>query len=125
MLNSWYVACPWTRDGQVRADIIKIAPRVQGYICQVAVRDNQFVAKGDLLFEIDPSDYQLAVDKAQVSLEQAREDVAALEAAVRAADATVKQRQAGVTSAEVKVDEAKAGIESAEAAIAEAESGIV
>ena len=125
LLYSRYVARPWTRDGQVRADIIKIAPRVQGYITQVAVRDNQFVAKGELLFEIDPSDYQLAVDKAQVSLDQAREDVEALEAAVRAADATVKQRHAGVTSAEGKVDEAHAGIESAQAAIAEAESGIV
>ena len=125
LLYSRYVARPWTRDGQVRADIIKIAPRVQGYITQVAVRDNQFVAKGELLFEIDPSDYQLAVDKAQVSLDQAREDVEALEAAVRAAEATVKQRHAGVTSAEGKVDEAHAGIESAQAAIAEAESGIV
>ena len=48
-------------------------------------------SKGELLFEIDPSDYQLAVEKAKVSLDQSREDVEALEAALRAAEATYFQ----------------------------------
>jgi multidrug resistance efflux pump len=116
---------PWTRDGQVRADIIKVAPRVDGYIVKVAVKNNQLVCKGELLFQIDKSDYELAVNKAQVSLDQAREDVEALEAAVRAAEATVKQHNAAVTSAEAKVAEARSGIKSAEAAVSEAEAGIV
>ena len=120
-----YTDRPWTRDGQVRADIIKVAPRVAGYITRVTVTNNQFVRKGRLLFEIDESDYRLAVDKAQVSLDQAHEDVEALEAAVRAASATVKQRHAAVTSAEGKVEEAQAGIRSAQAAVSEAESGII
>ena len=115
---------PWTRDGQVRADIIKVVPRVNGYIVKVAVTDNQFVKKGELLFQIDESDYQLAVDKAQVALDQAREDVEALEAAVRAAEATVKQRNAAVTSAEGEVEAAKSGIVSAQAGVTEAASGI-
>ena len=46
---------PWTRDGQVRADIVKVAPQVEGYLVNVAVSDNQFVRQGDLLFEIDVS----------------------------------------------------------------------
>jgi multidrug resistance efflux pump len=58
-----YVENPWTRDGQVRANIVGIAPRVSGPIIHVGVRDNQEVKKGDLLFEIDPADFQ-----AQVSL---------------------------------------------------------
>lgn len=120
-----YTDRPWTRDGQVRADIIKVVPRVNGYVSKVAVTDNQFVRKGDLLFQIDPSDYQLAVDKAQVQLDQAREDVEALEAAVRAAAATVKQRNAAVTSAEGKVTEAQASISSAQAVVKEAEAQIV
>ncbi|HYZ72827.1 MAG TPA: HlyD family secretion protein [Chthoniobacterales bacterium] len=61
-LYSRYVTNPWTRDGQVRANIVGIAPRVSGPIIQVAVRDNQPVRKGDLLFEIDPSDFQAQVD---------------------------------------------------------------
>ena len=57
---------PWTRDGQVRANVVQIAPRVNGYLIEVAVQDNQSVRKGDLLFRIDPSSYQLAVDNARL-----------------------------------------------------------
>jgi len=57
-----YVENPWTRDGQVRANVVGIAPRVSGPIIQVAVRDNQQVKKGDLLFEIDLEDFQAQVD---------------------------------------------------------------
>jgi multidrug resistance efflux pump len=124
-LYARYTDRPWTRDGQVRADIIKIAPRVEGYIVNVAVKDNQFVHKGDLLFEIDPSSYQLAVNKDQVALDQAGEDVEALEAAVRAAAAVVEQSKAAVTSAGGQVDAARAGIKSAEAAVTQAGAGVV
>ena len=61
-LYSRYIENPWTRDGQVRANIVGIAPRVSGPIIQVRVRDNQPERKGDLLFEIDPSDFQAQVD---------------------------------------------------------------
>jgi multidrug resistance efflux pump len=61
-LYSRYIEDPWTRDGQVRANIVGIAPRVSGPIIHVAVGDNQPVRKGDLLFEIDPSDFQAQVD---------------------------------------------------------------
>ena len=57
-----YLQNPWTRDGQVRANVVGIAPRVSGPIIQVAVRDNQQVKTGDLLFEIDPEDFQAQVD---------------------------------------------------------------
>ena len=90
---------PWTRDGQVRADIVKIAPRVSGYIVEIAVKDNQFVRKGELLFRIDPSSFQLSVDTAQIQLQQAREDVAALEAGVVAARAMIKQQEAALANA--------------------------
>jgi multidrug resistance efflux pump len=59
-----YLQTPWTRDGQVRANIVGIAPRVSGPIVRVAVHDNQSVHKGDLLFEIDPEDFQAQVDLA-------------------------------------------------------------
>jgi RND family efflux transporter MFP subunit len=61
-LYSRYIENPWTRDGQVRANIVGIAPRVSGPIIHVAVRDNQQVRTGDPLFEIDPSDFQAQVD---------------------------------------------------------------
>lgn len=125
LLYHRYATHPWTRDAQVRADTVKIDPRVSGYLVHVAVKDNQFVRKGDLLFQIDPSSYQLAVDQAQVDLDQAGEDVTALEAGVRAAQATVNERNAAVTSAGGKVQQAQAGIRSAAAAVKEAEAGVV
>src|ERR1700741_5564869 len=66
-----YIQDPWTRDSQVRANIVGIAPRVSGPIVQVAVHDNQEVKKGDLLFEIDPTDFQAKLDLATGELENA------------------------------------------------------
>ena len=74
-----YTQDPWTRDGQVRANVVGIAPRVSGPIIHVAVRDNEQVKTGDLLFEIDPSDF-----KAQVDVSNGQ---------VLTAEATLKQRQ--------------------------------
>ena len=124
LLYERYVAQPWTRDGQVRADVVKIAPRVSGYLVDVRVTDNQYVKRGDLLFQIDPSSYQLAVQEAEVELDDARENVEALEAAVRAAQALVKEKHAAVDSAKGKVDAANAGVKSAAAAVKEAETGV-
>ena len=104
---------PWTRDGQVRADIVKIAPRVSGYIVEIAVQDNQFVREGELLFRIDPSSYQLAADTAQVQLQQASEDVAALEAAVKAAEAKVLQSEAGIVAARAMIKQTQAALANA------------
>lgn len=67
-----YLETPWTRDAQVRANIVGIAPRVEGPIVQIPVKDNQYVKQGDLLFEIDPSTFQAAVDNAQAKLQQAQ-----------------------------------------------------
>jgi multidrug resistance efflux pump len=65
-----YLETPWTRDAQVRANIVGIAPRVEGPIVQIPVKDNQYVKRGDLLFEIDPATFKAAVDNAQAQLEQ-------------------------------------------------------
>lgn len=62
---------PWTRDAQVRANIVGIAPRVAGPIINIPIKDNQAVARGDLLFEIDPSTYQAEVNTATGRLKQA------------------------------------------------------
>ncbi len=108
-----WVHNPWTRHGQVRAEIVKVAPRVSGYIVEIAVRSNQFVRKGDLLFRIDPSSYQLAADGAQVRLRQAREGVAALEATVQAAAARVLQSEAGVVAARAMIKQQEAALANA------------
>ena len=79
-----YLFQPWTRDGQVRAQVIKITPRVSGPIVELPIHDNQAVRKGDLLFRIDPRTYELAVEQARAKLQQAKASaVVALDQAER------------------------------------------
>jgi RND family efflux transporter MFP subunit len=79
-----YLFQPWTRDGQVRAQVIKITPRVSGPIVELPIHDNQAVRKGDLLFRIDPRTYERAVEQARAKLQQARASaVVALDQAER------------------------------------------
>ncbi|WP_059018549.1 HlyD family secretion protein [Vibrio coralliirubri] len=66
-----YSSNPWTRDGQVSAYIVSITPRVTGQVTKVHVNDNSQVAKGDILFEIDPSLYEATYHKALASQKQA------------------------------------------------------
>jgi multidrug resistance efflux pump len=68
----YYMGTPWTRDGTVRAYVVKIAPEVAGEIVKLPIADNQFVHKGDLLMLIDPRNYSIAVQQAQAAVEQAR-----------------------------------------------------
>lgn len=65
-----YLSNPWTRDGQIRAQVIQITPRVTGPITHIHIKDNSVVKAGDLLFEIDPRTYQAALEKAEASLAQ-------------------------------------------------------
>lgn len=67
-----YLSNPWTRDGQVRGQVIQVAPRVSGMVTRIAVIDNQYVRAGDLLFEIDPEPFEIAVSQADANLQRAR-----------------------------------------------------
>ena len=68
-----YFSNPWTRDGQVRAQVIQVSPRVSGMVTKIYIIDNQFVKKGALLFEIDKEPFliQVAQTKAELKREQA------------------------------------------------------
>ena len=67
-----HLANPWTRDGQVRGQVIQVAPRVSGMVTRIAVIDNQYVRAGDLLFELDPEPFEIAVSQAEANLKRAR-----------------------------------------------------
>ncbi len=68
----YYLVNPWTRDGQVRAQVIQISPRVSGPIVNLPIHDNQLVKAGDLLFEIDPRTFEATVKEAEADLKQAQ-----------------------------------------------------
>jgi multidrug resistance efflux pump len=67
-----YFTNPWTRDGQIRTQVIQIAPRVTGHIVKIYVKDNQYVKAGDLLFEIDSTPFKINLSKAQTDLKRAK-----------------------------------------------------
>ncbi|ALS62080.1 efflux RND transporter periplasmic adaptor subunit [Pandoraea norimbergensis] len=67
-----YVVAPWTRDGRVSAEVVRIAPEISGTVQDVAVVDNQFVRRGDLLYRVDPERFRLAVSQAEAQLSAAR-----------------------------------------------------
>jgi multidrug resistance efflux pump len=64
-----YMDRPWTRDGRVRAYVINVAPDVSGAVVALPVRDNQWVHRGDLLMEIDPARFKIAVAQAQAAVD--------------------------------------------------------
>jgi multidrug efflux system membrane fusion protein len=135
---------PRTDDAVTRADTIGIAPRVSGPIIKLNVKDNQSVQDGDLLFEIDPADFQLNVDRAKSALDaldqqievaktqdiQLKYQVKAAEAAVR--QATAERDQAADTlhrlepllpkgyATKEQVDEARTKVATLEAEVAQA-----
>ncbi|MBN8848384.1 MULTISPECIES: HlyD family secretion protein [unclassified Sphingomonas] len=67
-----YEVDPWTRDGRVRADVVRVTPDVGGLITEVKVRDNQQVNPGDLLFVVDRPRYALALEQANAAIQSAR-----------------------------------------------------
>jgi RND family efflux transporter MFP subunit len=70
-----YVTAPWTRDGSVRVQVARIASQVSGQITEVRVVDNQYVHQGDVLYVIDPFDFQVALDTGQAQLRQKAADL--------------------------------------------------
>jgi multidrug efflux system membrane fusion protein len=94
---------PRTDDATARANVVGIAPRVSGQILKLNVQDNQAVKEGDVLFEIDPEDYRLILEKAKAEL-------AALDHQIAQARDTLRRLEPllphGFTTAEI-VDKAR------------------
>jgi multidrug efflux system membrane fusion protein len=106
---------PRTEDAVVFANFIGIAPQVDGPLIRLNVKDNQFVKKGELLYEIDERPFQYALENAhseqaalegQIADEQRR--IAALVSAVSVAQANIHSAEAEVTDAERGVSRARA-----------------
>jgi multidrug efflux system membrane fusion protein len=118
---------PRTDDCEIFADFIGIAPQVEGPLVRLDVKDNQFVKKGDLLFEIDDRPYRYALEKAiseQATLEGQISDesriIAAKVSAVSVAEANIHSMEADVNRYAAAVDQARADVASAEEAVGRA-----
>ena len=111
----YYVTNPWTRDGQVRAQVIQITPRVTGPIVKLPISDNQFVTAGKLLFQIDPRTFVTSLKLARAELDKTRDDIDALGKQVEASLAVKELRITAVKQSSIVIKEIEARVREAEA----------
>ncbi len=113
-----YMVNPWTRNGQVMAQVIQVTPRVTGTIVELPIVDNQFVKKGDLLFQIDPRTYESTLEGMKGKLAETEDEIEALAAQVEATAKTVERYEAAITRAEQKLKGKAARVEDFRAQLA-------
>ena len=115
-----------TDDAQIDGPLVQISARIQGQVVQLNVEDNQRVDKGQVLAQIDPRDFQAALDQAEASLTSAQANYEAAlvnvpimdihtSSQLRSADADVKGSLSGITQSEKQLDAAQAQVMVAEA----------
>jgi membrane fusion protein (multidrug efflux system) len=121
-----------TDDAEVDGHLMPLSARVSGYVTKVNVDDNQYVTAGTVLVEIDPRDYQVAVDQARAALEDARGTAQASNLNVpitnvntasqlSSSEADIENAQAGIAAAQQQYDAAQAQLAEAQANDAKAQ----
>jgi len=125
-----------TDDAQVDGHLMPLSARVSGYVIKVNVNDNQYVPQGMVLAEMDPRDYQVAVDKARADLADAEATAESLNinvpitsvnttSQVSSSQADVESAQAGVSAAQQQYDAAQAQLAQAQANDVKAQNDLV
>ena len=115
-----------TDDAQVTGHLIQVSTRVSGHVVKVYVDENQIVKRGDPIVDIDPRDFDVAVENAQAALDSAQAAAAAAHvyvpiiqvntgSSLRSAGADLSGTQSGVAQAEQQLAAAKARVAEAEA----------
>lgn len=94
----WYLLAdrftPYTQQARVQAYVVPVAAEVAGQVIRVDVQNNQVVSLGQELFALDPTQYQIAVERAQADLDSTKRQVSASTAGIDAALANVRAAQA-------------------------------
>ena len=125
-----------TDDAQVDGHLNALSTRVAGYVTAVNVADNQYVEKGQVLVQIDPRDYQVAIERAKADLADAEAAAQASNLSVpvenvnsttqvSAAEADVAGAQASIATAQRQADAARAQLQAAEANNTRAQTDLV
>lgn len=115
-----------TDDAQVDVHLYPVSSRISGYVIRVNVGDNQYVEKGTVLVEIDPKDYEVAVNQARANLANAEATAQSLNITVPITSVStssqltftasdVENARAGIIAAEKQLVAAHAQVEQAEA----------
>jgi membrane fusion protein, multidrug efflux system len=118
-----------TDDAQINGHLIQISSRINGTVVKINVDENQYVAKGTVIAELDPADYQVAVENAEASLASAK--AAAVAARVNVPITSVntgsnlQSAGADVTGARASVSQAESQLKAAQAKVGEAQANNV
>jgi membrane fusion protein, multidrug efflux system len=107
----YYSAQESTDDAQIDGDIYPISSRIKGHVIAVEVENNVFVKKGTILVRIDPTDYDVALERAQADYAMARARAQASRVGV---PITSINSSSGISSAQARVEQAQAAIAAAE-----------
>ena len=99
-----------TDDAQVSGDITPVIPRVQGYITEVKVHDNQYVKKGDTLLLLDDRDFAIKVKEAEAALAAAKSNLEIAKASTNAARANISTSAASIGTIDAQIDAAKVNV---------------
>jgi RND family efflux transporter MFP subunit len=113
-----YMTAPWTRDGRVQAQVVNVAPEVAGTVVEVPVRDNQFVHRGDVLFQIDPVRFRLALQQAEAAAASARNQLSFAQSESR------RQQQLRVYASEEARERAENTVQVAAASLDQANASL-
>ena len=118
-----------TDDAQVNGHLIQVSSRIAGQVINVDVQENQYVKAGDPIAELDPRDYQVAVENAEAALASAEANAAAAGVAVPILSvntgSSLSQATAGVSSAQAGVTQAERQLEAVKARVAQAQANNV
>jgi RND family efflux transporter MFP subunit len=119
----YYVAAPWTRDGRVRVQVSNVAPQISGQISELRVGDNEYVHRGDVLYVVDPFDFDAALQENRAQLQQKAADLQVKQVQSERRQrlsslATTPEEQQTFAGAAIQ---AKAAFEAAQQQVAEAE----
>ncbi len=118
----YYAQFATTDDAEIEGYLHPVSARIPGYVTRVMVNDTQYVAKGTVLVQLDPTDYQVAVDLAKARLAKAQAEADAAFGGVPIASVSTLSQ---VHSAEADVEGAQAGILAAEKQFQEAEAWLI
>ena len=118
-----------TDDAQIDGHLNSVSPRISGHVVKILVQDNQFVQAGTPLVEIDPSDYQVALERAQAAYSDATAQAQAAQVNVPitsvGTSSQVAEAESNVQNAQAGIGMAQRQLEAAQALLAEAQANNV
>jgi membrane fusion protein (multidrug efflux system) len=116
-----------TDDAQVNGHLIQVSARIGGQVAKVYVDENQVVKAGDVIAELDPADYKVAVENAEAALASAEANAAAANVNVPITTintgSNLSSADANLSGSHAAVEQAQQQLESAHAAVAQAKAG--